>query len=223
MISVDFPEPETPVTHVSRPSGISAVTLRRLLPLALTMRICFSGSGALRRRGTAMQRLPLKYCPVIEAGLDSISAGCPRRRCARRECPRRAPDRSHDPPRGSLPRRARRRSRCCRCRAALRACEQPLVVALMQADRRLIEDVHDAREAASPPGLRAGCAAPRRPTVSRRCDRASDNPDPTSARKRSRSATSFTILAATSPRHPLKESERKNSSACRHRQVSDLG
>ena len=34
LISVDLPEPETPVTQVSRPTGISRSTLRRLLPRA---------------------------------------------------------------------------------------------------------------------------------------------------------------------------------------------
>src|SRR5450830_1911448 len=34
LISVDLPEPETPVTQVSRPRGISRSTLRRLLPRA---------------------------------------------------------------------------------------------------------------------------------------------------------------------------------------------
>src|SRR6266436_1280479 len=34
--SVDFPPPDTPVTQVNRPSGISAVMFLRLLPRALT-------------------------------------------------------------------------------------------------------------------------------------------------------------------------------------------
>ena len=38
MVSVDLPEPETPVMQVNRPMGISAVRFLRLLPVAPTMR-----------------------------------------------------------------------------------------------------------------------------------------------------------------------------------------
>src|SRR5579875_3487708 len=38
MSSVDLPPPETPVTQVNRPSGISAVMFFKLLPRALTTR-----------------------------------------------------------------------------------------------------------------------------------------------------------------------------------------
>ena len=54
LISVDLPEPETPVTQVIRPSGISAVTFLRLLPRAPSMRIRFAGSRAVRRFGTSI-------------------------------------------------------------------------------------------------------------------------------------------------------------------------
>ena len=40
------------------------------------------------------------------------------------------------------------------------------VVARVEADRRLVEDVEHAHQAASPPAWRAGCAAPRRPRAS---------------------------------------------------------
>ena len=45
-MSVDLPPPETPVTQVNRPSGISAETFFRLLPRALTtlmVRLWFGG------------------------------------------------------------------------------------------------------------------------------------------------------------------------------------
>ena len=58
MISVDLPEPDTPVMHVSNPIGISADTFFRLLPLALIMRSQRSSSGAVRCLGTSMRRLP---------------------------------------------------------------------------------------------------------------------------------------------------------------------
>ena len=37
LIRVDLPEPETPVTQVITPMGRSRLTLRRLLPLALSI------------------------------------------------------------------------------------------------------------------------------------------------------------------------------------------
>ena len=52
MISVDLPEPETPVTQVRRPIGISAVTFCRLFSVAPTMRIAlpFCGRAPLGRQ-----------------------------------------------------------------------------------------------------------------------------------------------------------------------------
>src|SRR3569833_593448 len=61
IIRVDLPDPETPVTHVNKPTGTSAVTFRRLLPVAPTMRITLPGSGLVRSRGNAIWRLPLRY------------------------------------------------------------------------------------------------------------------------------------------------------------------
>ncbi len=77
LMSVDLPEPDTPVTHVNRASGISAVRLRRLLPVAPTMRSTLLGSNGERRVGSAILRLPLKYWPVIDAALARISRGVP--------------------------------------------------------------------------------------------------------------------------------------------------
>ncbi|MNR00817.1 hypothetical protein D3C85_1166010 [compost metagenome] len=77
LISVDLPEPETPVMQVSSPTGISAVTLRRLLPVALTMRSSRSSSGVARVLGTSIRRLPDRYWPVSEPGAASICGGVP--------------------------------------------------------------------------------------------------------------------------------------------------
>ena len=57
MIRVLLPPPETPVTQVKVPSGMSAVTVFRLLPRAPTMRIMRSRLIG-RRAGTGMPRRP---------------------------------------------------------------------------------------------------------------------------------------------------------------------
>jgi hypothetical protein len=54
LISVLLPEPDTPVTQVNRPTGISTVTSLRLLPLAPSMRrACPGRAAALGRHGDA--------------------------------------------------------------------------------------------------------------------------------------------------------------------------
>ena len=47
-MSVDLPEPETPVTQVRSPSGSSSVTFCRLLPRAPLMRMLCLGFAACR-------------------------------------------------------------------------------------------------------------------------------------------------------------------------------
>jgi hypothetical protein len=52
-MSVDLPEPETPVMATSLPSGISAVTPRRLCSRALTMRMTRLSSRVSAGRGVS--------------------------------------------------------------------------------------------------------------------------------------------------------------------------
>ena len=73
----DFPEPETPVTQVKRPSGNSASTFLRLLPVAPTTLMMRFGSRGVRRRGSAIWVRPERYLPVNESGWVSISLGVP--------------------------------------------------------------------------------------------------------------------------------------------------
>ncbi len=78
MTSVDLPAPETPVTQVNRPSGISAVTFLRLLPRApdeLERRGPCGACGA--GGGTGTVRSPVRYWPVSESGFAMMSAGVP--------------------------------------------------------------------------------------------------------------------------------------------------
>ena len=147
------------------------------------------GRAAGAASGTAMRRRPERYWPVSEAGLRlDVARACPARPAARRARRRRDPG----------PRRGRRRriasSSCSttitvlprsRSRSSVR--EQAPVVALVQADRGLIQDVHDAGEPGADLAGEADALRLRRPRASRRCDRASDTRARRRIRNRSRS------------------------------------
>ncbi len=143
---VDLPEPETPVTQQKTPSGKAASTCLRLCwPAPRTI----SSPFALRRlAGTSIRRLPARYWPVSEAG-SAIDLG---RRAlgdhvaavltgagAEVEQVVRGAHRAlvvldHD-------------HRVAEIAKALQGADQLLVVALVQPDRGLVEDVHDPDEA----------------------------------------------------------------------------
>ncbi|MNO85974.1 hypothetical protein D3C76_773600 [compost metagenome] len=77
LISVDLPEPDTPVTQVSRPIGISRSTFCRLLPRApLSFSESFLSRGV-RLAGTAIFLRPDRYLPVSESGCAMTSSGVP--------------------------------------------------------------------------------------------------------------------------------------------------
>ncbi|MCY1310056.1 hypothetical protein D9M70_602120 [compost metagenome] len=68
LISVDLPEPETPVMQVNRPTGSSRLTFCRLLPRApLSLSRVFL-LRAVRLAGTAIFLRPERYLPVSESG-----------------------------------------------------------------------------------------------------------------------------------------------------------
>ena len=99
--------------------------------------------------------------------------------------------------------------------------EQALIVALVQADRRLVEDVHDADQAGAdlagqPDTLRFAA----RQRVGAAVERQVVEPDVD--RKPSRSPISLTILSAIVARQPSSCSVSKNSRACRPT-ARDLG
>ena len=71
--SVDLPEPETPVTQVKSPSGNSASTFLRLLPVAPITLMTRFGSRGVRSPGSAIFVRPERYLPVSESGWVSIS------------------------------------------------------------------------------------------------------------------------------------------------------
>ena len=148
MTSVDLPPPETPVTQVKSPSGIVAVTFLRLLPRAPTIASSRPGSRARRLVGNrdrplareivAGQRIGIggdfgrrslgdDLAPVhagARADIDDVIGG---------------PDRvlvvlDHD-------------HRIAQAPQAPERIEEPRVVALVEADRRLVEHIEHAGEA----------------------------------------------------------------------------
>ena len=77
MTRVDLPPPETPVTQVKVPSGISAVTSLRLLPRAPTRLSIRLFIGLRRFAGMRTAISPVRYLPVSEAGSAMICDGSP--------------------------------------------------------------------------------------------------------------------------------------------------
>src|SRR5690606_40522442 len=63
LMSVDLPEPETPVIAVNSPAEIDRSTSLRLLPDAPSSFSCIFGLPLRRCPGTSIARLPLRYCP----------------------------------------------------------------------------------------------------------------------------------------------------------------
>ncbi|MNZ82476.1 hypothetical protein D3C78_1011740 [compost metagenome] len=77
LISVDLPEPDTPVTQVSRPIGTSRSTFCRLLPRAPLSLSCSFLLRGVRLAGTTIFLRPDRYLPVSESGCSMTSCGEP--------------------------------------------------------------------------------------------------------------------------------------------------
>ena len=76
LTSVDLPEPETPVTEVSTPSGNDTSISCRLCSRAPTTVSCRLRSIGRRMAGTSMLSLPERYAPVSEfAVLQQLVVG----------------------------------------------------------------------------------------------------------------------------------------------------
>ena len=182
LTSVDLPDPETPVTATKRPTGTSTSMFCRLCcarraPAAPSL-------PARRARHRDLRARPDRNAPVIDSWLAATSAAGPAATTRPPCSPAPGPMSTSQSAAASCPRRARRRSPCCRCRAAARASRSAGVVALVQADRRLVEDVEHARPGSTRSASRAGSAAPRRPTGSPPRGRASGSRHPTSYEER---------------------------------------
>ena len=74
---VDLPPPETPVTQVNVPSGISASTFLRLLPRAFFTVMHLPAFVVRRFFGTGTCLVPARYCPVRLFLAEIIFAGAP--------------------------------------------------------------------------------------------------------------------------------------------------
>src|SRR6266516_2548831 len=136
LTSEDFPDPYTPVTAMNKPSGSSTVRSRRLCSRAPTMRNTRSPSGTRRRGGTGMRSSPRSE----RARGDDLAAVAAGARAQVQHMVGGA-DRLFvvlDDEHGVAE------------VAQLAQCvEQPGVVALMQADGGLVEDVEHADQAAA--------------------------------------------------------------------------
>ncbi len=144
--SVDFPAPETPVTATSTPSGISTSTSRRLFSCApWILRLPFATRRWLGDLDPAAAR-EVGAGQRVRASARG-SRACPRGRCGRPATP--APR-----PKSITWSAARIVSSSCSTtttvlpmsRMRKRVVEQAAVVARVEADRGLVEDVDDARE-----------------------------------------------------------------------------
>ena len=138
------------------------------------------------RRAPGSASSPVRYWPVSELGFAMISSGVP---CgddlAAVDAGAGADVDDVVGRAGSRPRRARPRSRVLpRSRRRLQRLEQALVVALVQADRRLVEHVEHAGQARADLARPGGCAGSRRRTACRSRAPASGSRGPTSTRKR---------------------------------------
>ncbi len=164
-----MPPPDTPVTQVNRPSGISAVMFLRLLPRAPTtfsVRLGFFG----RRSGICTASSPDRYLPVQEfarrdqivdlalgddvAAVDAGAGADVDHFVGGADGVLVVLDHDHGVAEVAQP---------------AQRLEQPRVVALVQADRRLVEHVEHAGEAGADLrgepdalALAAGQACPRR-------------------------------------------------------------
>ena len=148
MTSVDLPEPDTPVTAMNTPSGMSTVRFCRLLARAPTIRSrCLAGASR-RPPGTGTRSSPRRYRPVSEVGCcaDVLHRPLGDDLAAEASRPRPQVDHvvggldgvgvvlDHDDGVAQV------------AQAAQRA-EQALVVPLVQPDARLVEDVEHADQA----------------------------------------------------------------------------
>lgn len=77
LTSVDFPEPETPVTQLNTLSGNLTLIFFKLFSVAPCTSITLDFTYFLLFLGTSIFFLPLKYCPVIESSTFIISSAVP--------------------------------------------------------------------------------------------------------------------------------------------------
>ena len=169
LTSVDLPEPDTPVTAMNLPTGNSTSMSFRLCCEA--PRTVNEPRSSVRRGGTAISRAPDRNCPVTDARFFSTFAAVPSATTW--------PPCSPAPGPMSTSQSAARIicSSCSTTTTVLPSVLEPLeradqlpVVALVEADRRLVEDVEHADELRAdlrrePQPLRLAARQRRRPAV----------------------------------------------------------
>ena len=173
--SVDLPEPDTPVTTVSRPSGTRAFTLAQVVQFA---RARSSSAASPRRTGAPRRQADAaagsrRNRPVTDSGaairssMRALAHHAPAARAGAR-----ARGRSRGRRGGSCPRRARRPPACCPWRRASSSVSSS-TGCRAGAGRWSARRARSRRPAGSSRAARrAGCAAPRRRTASARRGRA---------------------------------------------------
>ncbi len=147
LTSVDFPEPDTPVTATKQPSGKATSTPRRLCSLAPLTTTSLPLAGLRRVAGSGIDSRPVRYAPVSESLLASRSSSgpettmCPPCSPAPRadvHHPVRGPDRVlvvlHDD------------EGVAQVAQPQQGLQQPVVVPLVQPDGRLVEHVQHAHQ-----------------------------------------------------------------------------
>ena len=147
--SVLLPEPLTPVTQVNVPSGIRDIdVLQIVFARADTSSQPRSGDGLIRFCGTGMDSSPVRYWPVRERGLASTSSSVPAATTSPPRTPAPGPEIEDvigaangvfvvlDDEHGVA-----------EVAQAFECARRALVVALVQADARLVEDIEHADEA----------------------------------------------------------------------------
>ena len=168
---VDLPPPETPVTQVKVPSGISARDVLQIVaaraddldaPALLRLRGARRASAISERAGQifAGERVRVGHDLLRRALGDDLAAMDAGGRADVDDIVGRA---------GWRPRHARRRSPCCRCRAGASAC-RAAAHCRAGAGRSTARPARRARRSGrSRSARRAGCAGSRRPTACRNC------------------------------------------------------
>ena len=78
LTSVDFPDPDTPVTAMKHPSGNATSTFFRLCSLApLHHDLAGTSTACAATAGTGIAARPVRYAPVSDSGLASSSSTGP--------------------------------------------------------------------------------------------------------------------------------------------------
>ena len=148
LTSVLFPEPDTPVTQVSAPSGKRTVTSFRLCSVAPTTVSALAAARAPRRGRLDRAPVPTGTLPSASGGDAAISSGVPSATTSPPSSP--APGAQvHDVVGGAdrLLVVLHHDHGVSQVAHGGQRVQQPPVVALVQPDRRLVQDVEDARQA----------------------------------------------------------------------------